>query len=213
MAVNRRIMSFLLLAFGITWAIAGVGALLGVDTEHWGYTLLAATCMLGPAIAALIRWKLVERVPRSVLGLHPSRIEWRQLGITVAIGACIIPLGLLVIHVFGDRLHLLGFGHVEVSGTRLSTSVAAILEERGVKDTPALSSRLAELSGAMILLVLLASVVVAAFTVNLPFMLGEELGWRGLPVCGYRGMVACTTHRAYGTRMGTVARTAHPDGA
>lgn len=179
MTVNRRITSFLLLAFGISWAIAGVGSLLGVDTAHRGYTILTATCMLGPAIAALVRWRLAERAPWSALGLHLSRIQWRQLGVTVTIGACIIPLSLLAIHVFGDHLHLPGFGHVEVSGKRLSTSVEAIMEERGVSGTTELSSRVAELPGALILLVLLASAVVAAFTVNLPFMLGEELGWRG----------------------------------
>jgi len=179
MSDQRRISIFLFLAFGITWAVAGVGAMLGVDTDHPGYVPLAAACMLGPSLAAIIQWKLIERAPWSALGLHPKLIRWRGLLFTILIALCIVPLALLVARVGGHFLHIDAFGQVEVSGESFADSIKAILAERGVSDISSTTQQLAELPGVVILLVLAFSAVFAAFTVNLPFMLGEELGWRG----------------------------------
>ncbi len=176
---GRRIRSFLSLAFGITWAIAGAGALVGVDTAHPAYTATAALCMLGPAFAALIQWRLIDRAPWSAVGLHPSRIRWRGLGFTVLLGVCIIPMCLAVVYLFGDRLGMASFGHAEVSGARFAERVADILEERGVTGGLTAMPQVAAMPGGILLLGLLTAAVLAAFTVNLPFMLGEELGWRG----------------------------------
>jgi len=179
MDVHRRILSFLGLNFGITWVIAGVGALFKVNVDHPAYMALAAACMLGPALAALIQWRLIERAPWSALGLHPRRIHWPSLGFTVLLGVVIVPLVLLVIAILGDGAGWAGFGHAEVSGARFATSLAEILKSRGLTDGGAMAEQLATLPGAAIMGLLLVSAVFAAFTVNLPFMLGEELGWRG----------------------------------
>ncbi len=177
--VGPPVRSFLLIAFGISWGIAGVGALFGVDTAHPAYPAVAAICMLGPAIAALVQWRLMERAAWSTVGLHPARIRWLGLLSTVLVGVCIVPLTLAVIHLFGDGLAVGAFGHVEVSGARFAERVAAIMSEQGLAVRGGVVERLAGLPGAGILLALLAVAVVAAFTINLPFMLGEELGWRG----------------------------------
>ena len=179
MDVQRRIMSYLGLAFGITWAIAGVGALFRVNTEHPAYMGLAAGCMLGPALAALIQWRLIERVPWSEVGLHPSRIHWRGMLVAVLLGITIVPLALLVITVLGDGMGWAGFGHAEVSGARFAASLDAILKSRGLTDGGSMADLMATMPGAAIMGLMLFSAVIAAFSINLPFMLGEELGWRG----------------------------------
>ena len=177
--VGTSARSFLLIAFGISWGVAGVGALFGVDTAHPAYTAVAAICMLGPAIAALVQWRLIDRVSWSTVGLHPARIRWPGLLATVLVGVCIVPLTLAVAHLFGDGSAVEAFGHVEVSGTRFAERVAVIMSEQGLATPGRVAERLAGLPGVGILLALLAVAVVAAFTINLPFMLGEELGWRG----------------------------------
>ncbi|HRF81373.1 MAG TPA: CPBP family glutamic-type intramembrane protease [Flavobacteriales bacterium] len=194
MSTQRRIFLFLFLAFGISWAIAGVGALVGVDTEHPAYVALAASCMLGPALAAIIQWKLIERAPWSALALHPKLIRWRGLVITIFIALCIVPLALLVARAGGEVFHVEAFGNVEVSGDRFSASIQEILAERGVTNVSSATHQLAALPGVIILLVLAFSAVFAAFTVNLPFMLGEELGWRGF-------LFAATAHWAPAQRI------------
>ena len=179
MTSPRRIRSFLALAFGITWCIAGIGHLFGVDVSHPAYTLVAALCMFGPALAAVVQWRWIERKPWSALGLQPARVRWPFLLWTVVLALCITPLCMVVILVLGDALHVSYFGHVEVSGARLATSVAAMLEEQGLDAAKSGASAVGSLPGGAILLLLLLCAVLAAFTVNLPFMLGEELGWRG----------------------------------
>ncbi|MBL7951486.1 MAG: CPBP family intramembrane metalloprotease [Flavobacteriales bacterium] len=134
--------------------------------------------MFGPAIAALIQWRLSEHAPWSALGLQPARIRWSFMIATVLVGLCITPLTLLVMRLFGDGAGMASFGHVEVSGERFAHSIALLLEEKGIPSAPS-TSLVREWPGALIVIALLLSSVVTAFTVNLPFMLGEELGWRG----------------------------------
>ncbi|HNF99521.1 MAG TPA: hypothetical protein PK493_19635, partial [Pseudomonadota bacterium] len=56
--------TFLLLAFGISWTVVAVGWLLGVHAvTDPGYVVVAALCMLGPATAAVITHRLIERRP------------------------------------------------------------------------------------------------------------------------------------------------------
>lgn len=179
MTIPRRIYSFLGLAFGITWAIAGIAALCGVDVESPYYTLVAGACMFGPALAALIQWRSIERAPWSAAGLHPRAINIKGLLLTTLLGMLIIPTCLLVIHVLGVVLNVTGFGQVEVTGQRFMLSLIGIMAEHGVKEGAAQAGILAGFPGALILLVLLLSAVLSAYTINLPFMLGEELGWRG----------------------------------
>lgn len=51
MNVDKRILSFLLMAFGIVWVIAAVGIFgLRIDTNSGtSYIIMAALCMLAPA--------------------------------------------------------------------------------------------------------------------------------------------------------------------
>lgn len=179
MKTPRRVRSFLLITFGVTWAIAGVGALFGVNVASPYYTIIAGTCMFGPAIGALIQWRMIERAPWSVVGLHPRSIKPKGLLVTTLLGTLIVPVSFLVIWLFGNILHMHAFGDVEVSGARFADSIMAMLQERGLPDTGGRDGMLNGLPGAVVLLVLLLAAVLASYTVNLPFMLGEELGWRG----------------------------------
>lgn len=179
MIIPRRAWTFLGITFGITWTIAGIGALCGVDVESPYYTAVAGACMFGPGLAALIHWRLIERAPWSAVGLHPRSIKPRGLLLTTLLGMLIIPMCLLVIHVFGNVLHLPGFGQVEVTGERFAGSIRTMMHERGLLDRSGQLSIFEQVPGMIILLGLLLAAVLASYTVNLPFMLGEELGWRG----------------------------------
>ncbi|MEZ4738626.1 MAG: CPBP family intramembrane glutamic endopeptidase [Flavobacteriales bacterium] len=179
--MQRRVLSFLALAFGFTWAVAGIGALLGIDATSGGpYLALAAVCMFGPAIAALVQHRHFDHAPWKALGLHPELIRWPFLFAAASIGLCIVPLTLLVINLLGDGLGYDVFGHVEVSGSRFNIAMGEMVAQMGGNEMPnAATEFLAGLPGGLILAVLLFSGLFSAFSINLPFMLGEELGWRG----------------------------------
>ncbi len=179
--MDRRILSFLALAFGFTWVVAGIGALLGINAGSGNsYVILAATCMFGPAIAAVVQARLLDRAGWEPLGLAVKKFPWKPLLLTALVGMCIVPTILLVMSVCGAIWPAGGFGEVNFTTEGMIQRVQGLMEEMG--QDPAPEEKLATLRSippALVLAGALLSAVLAACTVNLPFMLGEELGWRG----------------------------------
>lgn len=177
----KPIPGFLLLACGISWATVGLGWLLGVrSTADPGYTLVAALAMLGPALAAFIRYRLLDRMPWSVIGLHPRNIRWRWMGWTVAVGVCIVPCFFLVIALGGQASTELGFGEVSITNARFLTAVQEMMAASGAPEAPSdMTEALGRVPAPLVLVVMLVAAVIGAFSINLPFMFGEEFGWRG----------------------------------
>lgn len=181
MSVPPRLRTYLLLNFTATWMLAGIGAALGVRaTSGIPYMLLAGGCMLMPALTSLVQHRLIDRAPWHELGLDPRRIRVASLLFTVLIGATIIPLTLVVCHLLGDGAGVLAFGHVDWSSAHLIERFNGMLTEAGRGPLPeSAASLLRHVPGPLIMAAGIGSAIVAAFTLNLPFMLGEELGWRG----------------------------------
>lgn len=179
--MDKRILSFLLMAFGIAWGIAAIGIAMGVRADSGvSYAVVAGACMLAPAIAALVQQRLIDRAPWAGLGLPVKPTRWPVLAATVLVGMAIVPLSLGAIHVLGESFGLASAGKVSISSERLLTA----LEELTVAATGAAPpadklETVARIPPAVVLLVALLGAVFMAFTFNLPFMLGEELGWRG----------------------------------
>lgn len=173
--LDKRITSYLSLTFGLTWLLAGAGYLLGVtDVRSPGYVVLAALCMLCPAIVAVVQQRLLDRASWSGLGLPVKGTRWRVLIWTALSGMAIVPLYLLVHYLLGNVLGIEGFGQVSLTSERVSAALAAL----GDKAEP-LNRLLDGVPGWIVLLGGLFAALLAALTVNVPFMLGEELGWRG----------------------------------
>lgn len=172
---DKRIGSYLGLTFGVTWLLAGAGYLLGVtDVRSPGYIVLAALCMLCPGIMAVIQQKVLDRAGWTGLGLALKGTSRGVVLWTAAVGISIVPLYLLVHYLLGNVLGADGFGQVSVTSERLSSALAVL----GDRAAP-LQRMLEGVPGWVVLVGGLFAGVFAAFTVNLPFMLGEELGWRG----------------------------------
>ena len=179
---NRaRIISFLAIAFGSTWTISAAGAYAGVRaTSGIAYMVLAASCMLMPAIAAIVQQRLIDRAPWSALGLSPRGVNWRSMAFTALAGVAIIPSMLAACFFLGDVVGLEAFGHVSVSAERMRVSLLEMIQasgQTGMADT--VLDRVAGIPAIAVLVGGLLAAMFAACTVNLPFMLGEELGWRG----------------------------------
>jgi membrane protease YdiL (CAAX protease family) len=180
--MDKRVWSFLALAFGFTWGVAGIGILgFGLNAASGtGYAVMAALCMLGPAVAALVQQHLLDRAPWSGLGLPVRGTRWVFVGLTALLGIAIVPGALLSTHLLGSFTAVDGFGDVAFTTDRMLAMFNDIsLQARG---EPMDAAQLAKLEGippGLVLILALLGAVVAAVTVNLPFMLGEELGWRG----------------------------------
>lgn len=179
--IDRRILSFLALAFGFSWILAGVGFLVGIRADSgFSYILLAALVMFGPAIAALVQQRLIDRAPWSGLGLALKGTRWSVVALTALLGMSIVPVCLLVLYFLGTGLSIESFGQVSVTTQRLLVAVAEIMEQQGVDASATGQMELLErIPAAAVLLLALVGALVAALSFNVPFMLGEELGWRG----------------------------------
>jgi membrane protease YdiL (CAAX protease family) len=177
---NNRILSFLLLAFASTWLLAGAGAALGIRTSSGTpYVILAAACMLMPALAAIVQQRLIDRRPWSELGLPIKGMDWKMLGLTALIGAAIVPTAFLVVHVLGNVAGVAEFGHVSITSERMIIQLGEAMAAVGRTFSSATMDALGSIPGWVVVALGLLSAVLAACTLNLPFMLGEELGWRG----------------------------------
>lgn len=178
---KRRITAFLALAFGISWSIAGLGHLWGIDAQSGiPYAVLGALFMFGPAAAALILNGLVDRAGLAGLGLSFKDLRWAGFAGTALLGLCIVPLSLLLLYLLGDVLGLEAFGHVSLTSERMNTVVMELLADGGVAATS--SGQLGiigRLPAGVVLVLALFIALLAALSFNAPFMLGEELGWRG----------------------------------
>lgn len=176
-----RTTGFLLLAFGISWGIFGIGWLAGVRSaaDPW-YVAVAALFMLGPGIAAIIRARWVDRRPWADLGLALKPTRWPFLAWVIPVGLALVPLHLLVANALGGMTGSVGFGDVEVSSTRMMFSVRTLLEQAGQEGAAGeVTEAMANVPVGVFFAAIALASVFAAFSVNLPFMLGEELGWRG----------------------------------
>lgn len=178
---DGRVVSFLALAFGFSWSVAGIGAVLGIRADSgFPYVLLAALVMFGPALAAVVQQRLVDRDQWSGLGLALKGTRWWVVALTALLGLSIVPLCLLMLHVFGTWTGIDTFGHVSVTTQRSLEAVADMLEQQGMNTSASTQLDMLErIPAAVVLVLVLAGALVGALTINVPFMLGEELGWRG----------------------------------
>ncbi len=177
---RHRITSFLLLAFGIAWAIAGIGWLLGVrGSEHGGYIVVAALCMFGPAIAAVIQQRLIDRESWDGLGLRFRDTRWKVFAWTAVLGMVLIPTVLLVMYLIGNVGGWDAIGRVSITSEQLIRSIGDITAAQGLPLPEGQLKLLTSIPAVALLVVLQLVALLSALTINVPFMLGEELGWRG----------------------------------
>jgi hypothetical protein len=136
--------------------------------------------MFGPAAAAISRQRRLDKALWAGLGLDLGRPHWSIVALTAVVAMAIVPLTMLVVHGLGDVLGMPAFGHVEVSHDRASIAIGelAVVQLSREGWQPQLA-RLREVPAYGILGFALAASLLAACAINMPFMLGEELGWRG----------------------------------
>jgi membrane protease YdiL (CAAX protease family) len=171
---TKKILRYLLISFGISWLVALIFYLLNIEYGSLNATLIIALLyMPGPAIATLIIQKGIYKQSLKPYGLTISNISNASLLLIPAIFLGFVVLYLAVVTLGGELIA--GFGEVIFSKdfilAEIQRSVPEKLDEEGLKlpDSPYL-----------VFAIILIAGIFAGFSLNLPIMLGEELGWRGL---------------------------------
>ena len=174
---TKKVLQFILLTFLISWSVAGASYLLGIKFGSIpSFVIIAFFYMPAPAYATLIVQKLIYRETLTAYGFTLRNVRWRWLLITTVGFTWFIVLGTFVlIGILGNVFGIALFG-------RIDFSEAAIVHQLTVFSRGAFGPvpQPFPIPPVVIFLLALVQGVVAGFTVNLPFTLGEEFGWRGL---------------------------------
>ncbi len=177
---SRKIVSFLSITFLFSWGIAAIGHFAGVNAASGiPFMLLAALVMFCPAIAAIIQQRLIDKEKWIGLGLGLKGTNWRIVIATAILGMCLVPLCLLVLSLLGDGAGIISFGHVSITTDQLIKSFQKLFESAGADGAEKAIAQIENIPAGFVLAGAMIYALLAAATANLPFMLGEELGWRG----------------------------------
>lgn len=175
--LSRKVLQFILLTFLISWSVAGVAYLLHVTYGSIPSLIITVVgYMPAPAFATLILQKLVYRESLTAYGFTLKNVSWRWLLITTVGFMWFIVLGtFVVIGILGNISGVALFGRIDFSEAALLQQVT-IFTHGTIANLP----QHTPIPPVAIFLLALVQGTVAGFTISLPFMFGEELGWRGL---------------------------------
>ena len=180
----RKVMLFLLFAFGLSWLIWGVYWLLGGKlSDPWAIFPLALG-MIQPALAAIIVQKGFYHAPLAELGLV-WRWSRRWYLPFLLIVAMLLLTTLFSVLMPQTTLALRGEGVIALiekqtapiisADPTQAEAIQASLDQLTVQ-----INRYGSLFSIGLALIYLPIILIAGYTINALFAFGEELGWRGL---------------------------------
>ena len=172
---RKKIRLFLAITFSISWLSALIMYLTGMRYGSIASVIiLALIYMPSPAFATLIVQKIIYKEPLSVYGLTLKHAVINYFLLSIVFYLLLILLTAGSIYLLGNSFQVNGFGELSFLNEDILNNISKI--SGGKADLSKL-----ELPPPVLLFFLgLIGGVVAGSTLNLPFTLGEELGWRGL---------------------------------
>jgi membrane protease YdiL (CAAX protease family) len=185
----RKIILFLIIAFTISWITAGI--IHFTDIEFGSFTsivLMALFYMASPAISVVIVQKVIYKSSLQEYGMVWKGMKWKWLLITIGISIFFVLGTLGLTGLLGNVMGIDEVGVIDFSQEGFNSKIIGVVNEAVEQSNFELNIDIEErlknnpipFSPYIVLVIILVSGIIAAFTINLPFMFGEELGWRGL---------------------------------
>lgn len=176
----RKIQLYLLLSYGFSWAILGLGTWLAPDNQATGI-FTGVLYMWGPALAVLTLTRFGRKHSLRPCGWQFERLRWPWLLANALLPLAVVVLSLVLIFIMGNLGQVEGFGYVDLSREGMAQRMEQLMIEAGQNPDEAGVTTFTELDlPVWLLLVVMAfGGVVSGATVNLIAAFGEELGWRG----------------------------------
>lgn len=176
--INRKkIYIYLLLSFGISWTVAAAMKLLHIELGSISATvLLGLLYMPGPAIATFITQKLIYKEGFQSYGWSFDKKALKWLFLTPLFFLALIGLTFVFIGIFGNTHVIESFGQLDFTQENFDRQFMQLIQDK----VDVSNVKLPSLSATLMFGVFILQGILAGATVNVPFMFGEELGWRGL---------------------------------
>ena len=169
----RKMSIYILIAFAISWITAGIINLCGLSLKDMrSIGIIAIFYMGGPAIAAFITQKIIYRKNLKIYGWNFDRKAIKWVALTPVLFIALLFLAFLFVGLFGNTHLINEFGQIG----SINQQFLAIIQEK----MPDLEINSFPLFSIFLFFAFLIGGIIIGITFNLPLMLGEEFGWRGL---------------------------------
>ena len=173
----KKIGLYLSISFGFCWSVALVMKLAHiVYGSTLSFVLIGGLYMMGPALATFVVQKFIYQEGFKQYGWKFDKKNYAWFLKTILIFLGIIVCTLAVIGVLGNTHLIPQFGQLDFSQENFNVQFRELL--RGKVDIDKI--KLPKIPSGLFFIISIAQGIVAGITVNLPFMFGEEFGWRGL---------------------------------
>jgi len=160
----KKSIQYVILTCAVSWGAAGVAILLGLrNAQGLVYTIFGAAYMLLPAACAVILQLIHKEKPFRNLNISFKLNRWFLI-------AGIIP--------FVYSFSALGI-NLLFPNVSFSLTYEGFLSRFPAEQVELVTEQLSRFPPIVFLLIQVAQALVAGFTINALFGLGEELGWRG----------------------------------
>jgi uncharacterized protein len=173
----KKINLYILLAFGLSWLMALMMKLTHIEYGSViSFVIIGGFYMPAPALATFIIQKFIYKENFKQYGWTFDKQNYKWFLYTALIFIVLIALIFGVIGLFGNTHLIPQFGQVDFSQDNFNSQFRELL--RGKVDIEKV--KLPNIPSGIFFLLSMAEGIIAGVTVNLPFMFGEEFGWRGL---------------------------------
>jgi len=160
----KKAIQYIVLTCAISWAAAGAAVFLGLRTaQGLPYTVFAAAYMLLPAGCAIILQVFYKEKPFSNLNVNFKLNKWFLIAGAVPFIYSFAALGITLL----------------VPDVSFSVTYEGLLSRVPPEQAELVKQQLSRFPPVIFLLIQTISAVIAGYTINAFFGLGEELGWRG----------------------------------
>lgn len=185
--INRKkIGLYLLLSYGISWLTATILYLSGMGLDGIAsMAVVAVFYMGGPAVATFIIQKIIYKERFKECGWSFDKKAAKWLFITPLLFLAFITLAFMIVALLGNTQLVSEFGQINLSKNSFLEQLFSLMP--GNADNAKLPN-LPDIPPILLLIMMIFGGMLTGVTANLPFMFGEEFGWRGLLLKETRGL-------------------------
>ena len=177
-AINwKKINLYILIAFGFCWTIALIMKLAHIEYgSTTSFIIIGGLYMPGPALATFIIQRFIYKEGFKQYGWRFDKKNFRWFLYTILIFIAIILLTFAIIGLFGNTHIISEFGQIDFSQDNFNFQFKELLKGKLNID----KIKLPNIPAWLFFIMMMAEGIIAGLTLNIPFMFGEEFGWRGL---------------------------------